>query len=249
MKKLYVIAGLVAFLASLIVLAPASDVYGWIQGTLPPRVRLYDVGGTLFHGHAGQARIAGIDVHDLSWRMHPGALLLGHVSMDLDGIAAGGRTSAQALLSLGGRLTLKHVISTATLSGLSPLLGVTSLPANGQVGLRLKKAVIDNGHIISASGQLNLGELSWTLSTPSVALGDYKAEISTGKQGVSAVLDDTNAPIELSGRYLLTPSNQWKAHLRVRAKPKAGADVKDLLNNLGRPGPQGWYSVQQQGQL
>ena len=249
MKKLYLIAGVLAFLASLIALAPASYVYGWLQGALPPQVRLYDVDGSVFRGHAAQARIEGIVVHDLTWHMHPAALLLGHVSLDLDGVAAGGRTSALATLSPSGRMTLRDVVATATLSGLSPVLGVTSLPADGQVGLRLKRAVIDNGHVISAKGQLNLGELSWTLSTPSVALGDYKAEISTDKQGVSAVLDNANAPIELSGRCLLTRSNRWQAHVRLRSKPKAGADVKNLLNNLGRPGPQGWYNVRQQGQL
>lgn len=250
MKKVYVLAGVLAFLSSLIALAPANVVYGWLLSSdLPANVRLYDIKGTLFHGHAGQAQIHGLGVQDLTWHMHPADLLLGKISLDLTGRMAGGRTSATVNLGLGNRIGLRHVISTATLSDLAPFLDMDYLPVKGQLGLSLKHAEISHGHLISATGRLNAGELSWTLSQPAVALGDYKAGISTGQQGVVATLSNSSGPLQLSGQCVLTHANTWQVHVRLRARPDAGAKVKELLGNLGRPGPQGWYKLRQRGRL
>src|SRR5699024_10481707 len=97
-------------------------------------------------------------------------------------------TSAHVIIGLGGNIVLNDVISTATISGFKPVLNVGFLPARGQLGVHLKKAAIKNGQIISAEGYLKVGDLTWTLTQPGVELGAYRADISTDKDGITALL-------------------------------------------------------------
>jgi hypothetical protein len=249
MKKWTLLAGILAFLASFIAIAPAADVYGWLRGTMPARVQLYGVDGTIFDGHADVARLGDIRVRDLGWHMHPLSLLTGHVDMHVDGRTAGGRSAASVHLGFGGSLELKQVTTTATLSGLKPFLNTDFLPAKGQIGARFKQLKIENGRLVGATGQASLGQLAYTLPHPQVPLGDYKAAVNTGKQGITAVLSDADAPVELAGRWLLTPKGAWSAQVRLRARPKADPEIKNLLKTLGRPDSQGWYRINQSGHL
>jgi general secretion pathway protein N len=249
MKKLYVVAGLLAFIAALIVLAPANTVYGWARSSIPVQVKLYAVGGRLLRGHADQARVEGVAVHDLHWHLHPTALLTGKIVLNLTARLAGGRTSALVRLDTGNDIELENVVTTATLAGIEPLLQMEGLPAKAHIGLRLKRARIDDGRLVSATGRLTAGDVAWNLSEPAVALGAYRADIETRQKDIVADLRDTQAPIAFNGHVALTSGSTWHAHFRLRARADAPADVKNLLANLGEPGPGGWHDINQHGHL
>lgn len=250
MKKLYVLVGVIAFLVSLITIAPAQDVYGWMSGEIPPGVHVYQVSGTLLHGNAGLVRLnKNIEVRGVHWDMNPWALLTGTLSMDVTGRLAGGQTSAHASIGPGGGVTLHNVVSTATIDGLKPVLNVGFLPVRGQIGMRLRKATIENGRIDSLEGFLKLGGLEWTLTQPAVQLGAYRADIGTNDDGITAILKNTQAPVELTGRVVLRPKGVWQARVKLRPDPDAKPEVKELLGNIGRKNTQGWYRVRQQGHI
>src|SRR5699024_10506317 len=123
MKKLYAVVGLITFLASLFVMAPARDVYGWMQGSVPSGVEVYQVSGTLLHGDAQAVRINNrIEVRGVHWNLNPWALLTGSLSLDVSGSLADGKTSAHVNIGLGGTIVLNNVISTASISGFKPVL-------------------------------------------------------------------------------------------------------------------------------
>src|SRR3546814_16377318 len=85
MRTLYVLAGTLTFLVSLVLSAPAATVYGWLQPKLGDAVTLAGVEGSLREGHAAAVMVRGQPLTEkLHWKLSLSELLLARVGLDLE---------------------------------------------------------------------------------------------------------------------------------------------------------------------
>lgn len=82
-KIAWIAGAIIAFIGFLIMYLPAAQVIG--RATLPANVEIYGVSGTLWEGQVQQIVVNGLPVNDVSWQLHPLALLAGNISADLKG--------------------------------------------------------------------------------------------------------------------------------------------------------------------
>lgn len=74
---------IVAFIAFVMYLAPASVVLGFAQSYLPKNIKVVGVSGTIWQGRIAQAQINQQLIDKLEWQLKPASLLTGKVSADI----------------------------------------------------------------------------------------------------------------------------------------------------------------------
>lgn len=245
-----VLLGLLAFLVSAILNAPADRLYAMVAARqAAPALQLHGVQGTLSAGG-----VAGISLHRrpmlgaLEWQLQPAWLLLLRLSVDLE---MRGDPQVQATLSRGlfGRLRVSGADASGTVRGLLAAVGAPPLPMEGQVRLTLPSAQFVGGLPVQADGLAEIQGLTWTLSREPMLLGDFNANLATDDKGVLAQLGSASGPVELGGEVRLMPDRSWEAHLQVKPRPGAPPQVVTLVRSLGNPDSAGWYHLRRRGNL
>jgi len=98
-KIAWIVASVLVFLFFLIAYLPASQITTRL--TLPDEVSLYEVSGTLWEGSAQQVVVNGLPVDNVSWKLHPAALLMGDIRVTLNG----GNMRSPDAISFSGPIT------------------------------------------------------------------------------------------------------------------------------------------------
>lgn len=237
------------FVYSLLMQAPAAMVYGWLA---PPSssLRLSGLAGTLGEGSASAVVVGGRRVLDeLRWRLHPLWLLLGRLDVALRCSAGQADAVGSVQWGLGG-LRLRDVQASASLKNLLQLLGYSFVPAQGQIGLRLRHLHWDDGRLAALRGQLRVDDLSWDLGSKPLALGSLAANLGTdGNGALTAELSSLDGPLDVGGNAELAADGDYRVNLSIKPKPDAPPTLVSLLRGLGSPDLSGAYRLRRQGKL
>ncbi|WP_028006702.1 type II secretion system protein N [Solimonas flava] len=247
-RTLYALVGALTFLVSLVLLAPAATLYGWLKPGLGDKVALAGVDGTLRDGSAAVVLVSGRPLAEqLHWRLRLSDLLLGRLGAELD--------------SRGGVLISGHIskgynsVRAADLrigAGLKPLLsafGQPFAPIDGQASLDLPTLKLLDNWPVDANGTLRVQGLAWTLAKEPIVLGDYEATISRDGSDMVALVHTLAGSLEVAGDARAKADRSYELHLQLRPKADAPPLVQNLLRSLGNPDPQGYYHLRRQGKL
>ncbi len=239
--------GAVAFVATLLMQAPAATLYGWFA----PKDGATQLLG--IEGSVGEGRLAGIVsggrplLRDLHWRLQPAWLLLGRASFHVD---------TGTPLALQGRIGLSpfavHIGNAHLTGGLKPLFGAAGLaylPIDGVVDGDIDSLTLKHGRPTSAKATLQLRGLNWALAKPALQLGDFRADISNDGATIVAKIQSTSGPIDADGLAHLNANGSYDSDIRLRAKANADEMTQNLLHSVGQPDAQGYYHARTRGQL
>lgn len=232
-RSLWVLAVLV-FLGTLISQAPASLVAAYAKPrNMPPL--LYGASGTLFDGEAASLNIGGrMYAESLHWTLKPLWLLLGRVALELEGT---GTVNANGQLQYGlGGLRLRHFQVDGGVKDVAAAAGFPFVPADGRVSLDITALRVSGGVPQSATAQVDVRGLQWTLARTPTALGSFHADVTTDGDAIIAAITSPDGPLDASGTAKLSPkTREYESDLAL--KPKAGSDaaVAQLLQGTGQP--------------
>ncbi|MGC8517342.1 MAG: type II secretion system protein N [Steroidobacteraceae bacterium] len=227
-----VLAGAV-FAAVLLARLPAA----WVLPALGPRLTCARVEGTLWSGECAGARLAGVHLDQLTWQVHPAALLGGRLAADLSARRAGAEASGEVNVSWHGPLRARDVHAQLPLEpGLLPPLppyitGV--LEADVAHAVVARSGAVEQLHgtlivrrLIDSSGSV----------TP---LGSFRIRFPAGPGEPRGRLRDLGGPLWLRGTLRLTPQPGYVLHARVAARTGASPSLLQALQYLGAPDEQG----------
>jgi general secretion pathway protein N len=243
--------GLLAFLATLLLHAPASLVYAWSRGAKPA------TGGAVLHGVHGTlvaGGFTGLTVNNRPllgegrWALHPWWLPLLRLSADFE---VGGDTVIRVGVSRAvfGKLRLSGLNAAGNVKALLGSLGQPALPVDGQARLELPVIRLDDGRPVEARGTAEIQNLAWTLAREPLPLGSFTADLSTDDKGIRVDMTSGPGALELSGAATLAPDQAYDLHLQLRPRPQAPEQLLTLVRSLGQPDAQGWYHVRRNGSL
>ncbi|MDB5986315.1 MAG: type secretion system protein [Nevskia sp.] len=246
-RRHLIIVGIVAFAWTLLMHAPAANLYGWFAPKNSP-TQLVGIEGSL-----GEGRLAGITsggrplLQALHWRLQPLWLLLLRASFQVD---------TGAPIALRGRIGVTPLathVATAHISGsLKALLGAAGIgyvPIDGIADGDIDQLTLKHGIPTSAQASLQLRGLNWTLAKPALQLGDFRTDISNDGDTIVAKIQSTAGPMDAQGLAHLNSDGSYDSDIRMKAKADADEMTQNLLHSIGQPDAQGYYHAKTRGQL
>ncbi len=237
-------AGLLAFLAGVVILFPARIAYRWF---IPTEVTLAGIEGSIWNGRADHSSIHGVYVRNLDWTIHPLLLLTGRVSGSGTGELVSGFIEGRFTLTAGGRILLQDISASLALSALSGALEMPRL--DGTANLRFNRVDIRDGLPVAANGTLEVANLLAPTIYPRAAIGGYRAEFFTQENGIAASVEDTDGVVDVAGSLTVSRDRNFVFLATIAPKPGADEGLRNQMRMLGSPDARGYYEMRIEGML
>lgn len=243
-----ILLGLLTFVITAIWLTPTAFIAPHIQ-RIAPNIAISGGSGTIWNGAATNVRINNFDLGKTEWKLLPltsltSLSLVSDVSVDGPEVTAKGR----AAYAYDRTIRLNDMQFEAESSLIARFQPMAKLAGKFQ-GL-INDAEVRPKLFPSINGVLNWVQGSVTFPVR-LTPGNYRADISSQDQTITAKIESVDAPLELDGTTSI--NSDWQYQADVRAKTKPG--VPPLLNNLlrsaagGNPSADGSVQIKRKGSI
>jgi general secretion pathway protein N len=231
-RGLFVAAGVVAFLAFLVAMVPASQ----LASRLPRGLSMSGVGGTIWSGRANELAVNGRAVGAIDWSCRPWPLLKLEWSCAVGLAPRGGEVRGNLSGDFDGRNVLGREIT-----GRLPIAAfegmVTPRGWTGELELDVEHLRIENRRPAAASGTIVLRGLH-APGPRGEMLGDFELTVGEGAVGTGALsgrLRDLGGPLRVRGALELHADGRYLLSGETAPGPGAGPAIFDTLAFLGPP--------------
>lgn len=221
--------GVAAFAIALLVVLPAR----WLAWALPAAVHCGSLQGSLWNGRCQQlelrtARGQPVQLPEVSWQMHPGALLLATLSADLRVVTPALQARGLARLRAGGSLR----ISALSVSGNVDHASLAAMPSGWSGRLEASDVLLElRGNRLQAlGGTAQLQQLrdthgvygDFTLTMPPQQAAPFKGQ-----------LRDRGGVLALDARLGVNADRSWQIDGTIQPRAGAPAGLDQVLDQLG----------------
>lgn len=243
-----ILLGLLTFIITAAWLTPTAFIAPHIQ-RMAPNIVISGGSGTIWNGAATNVRINNFDLGKADWKVLPlksltSLSLVSDVTIDGPELTATGR----AAYAYDRTIRLNDMQFEAEPSLITRFQPMAKLAGTFQ-GL-INDAEIKPKLFPSINGVLNWVQGSITFPVR-LAPGNYRADISSQDETITAKIESIDAPLELNGTTSI--NSDWQYQADVKAKTKPG--VPPLLNNLlrsaagGNPSADGSVQIKRKGSI
>ncbi|HEY2394411.1 MAG TPA: type II secretion system protein N [Rudaea sp.] len=238
-----VVLALAAIVGVLAWTCPADLAYRVAADSLAP-LRLHDLTGTLWQGHAGGADVFGINLGSIDWNLQPAPLLQGEMlaQVTLTGdIASGTGTVDRASGTISFRDATLHLPARVA----APVLAIPALELLGTLELNVAHARLSGLWLEDAAGTIRWRNAA-VAGAAQARLGDLQASFaSTADGAIAGTARDLGGPLELAGTFSASPgAYQAQARLAARA---GDPQVNEALQFVGQPQADGSRNLEIRG--
>ncbi|MGI9342929.1 MAG: type II secretion system protein N [Gammaproteobacteria bacterium] len=241
--------GAASFLLFVVTTVPARLLANLVPEDL---VQMNDLSGTLWRGNAQTVEVAGVQLRDANWELHPLSLLLGRLALTLDAKWNTGYVRGDVAAGVTGSIRLRDV----EIAGpLAPVLRQLNLSGTGgELAVDLTALDLEDRWPTRVNGSLRVGRLPLSmLGIQGAALASYALDFDiddvADDGAIPGVLTDGGGPMEVIGELRLTPPGSYAIQARIKARPNA---PPELVNGLMLAGPKqadGSHDFQMTGSL
>jgi hypothetical protein len=234
---LVAIAGVVAWTC------PAELAYRFAADALVP-VRLHDLTGSIWQGHAGTAEVLGVSLGTVEWKLHAQPLLRGQVVARVtvagDGVSGGG------IVDYGGGQTAIRVTTLRMPARLAaPVLAIPMLELLGTIEIDMVHARLRDLWLEDATGTVRWRDAA-VAGAAQAKLGDLQATFaSTADGSIAGVVGDLGGPLELAGTFKAN-RNAYEAQARLASRGD-NAQVTEALQFIGQAQADGSRNLEIRG--
>jgi general secretion pathway protein N len=247
MKNLYLGAGVAGLLVFLLGLIPAPLLHHWSGDDIDPQVQIYGLQGSLWRGEAAAVNFNGIRLHSLQWQLRPLSLLFLRLSHDVTARTDGGEVQTIVSKTLLGTVRLGELKGSLPVEQLGPALQLPVLPLSGRLVLALDKITLRNGWPTRVDGSVLFKDLLFSFASPPAPLGSHRGQFVTAKDVIRLDLTGEDGELMTAGFAEIANEGKYTLDIKVRARANASAAVTSLLQSMGRPDAEGWYSLRHAG--
>lgn len=228
-----VVAGITAFLLTLLVTLPA----GVVAKVLPPTITLGVTDGTLWNGRAESLVVGGQPLGGLEWTLRPLNLFAGRLAFDGKLVRSDGRASGRVALGIGGRLSARNLEVQLPLTAFPT--GVAPRGWSGAVHARLQSLDMGPRSAPQIVGSVELRGLQ-APAPGGAAIGSYAVTFPpvAGEKLVGQI-KDLEGPMQVNGTVTIGADRSYVVEGMVAPRAGAPKAVTDTLKYLGAPDAQG----------
>ena len=244
----YSLFALCAYLLFMLVLFPADRIYSLLHQRGILALPLYQVSGSIWRGHIGRARIAGLDVNDLNWCLHPWALFLGRLEAGVN-VATDNEPLAVVIgRKLDGSYYVRNGDEALSIPVLESVFAARPYGITGTLALDLEDIRLQSGHLQSVTGELQW--LQAGLGAPlGIELGNFELALANSDGAVQGTLKDIGGPLQAEGQLVLQANNNYRLTMTLASRDSMRSDLRQALSLLGTPSPEGRVSLTLNGRL
>jgi general secretion pathway protein N len=241
--------GLITFLITAIALTPAAFVEPHLEKAAP-NIIIDNSSGTIWSGQAGNLRIDNFDLGRVNWKVRPLKSLIS-LSLVTDFDIKGQELTAEGLASYSYDRTINLTDTTFEADA--------SLASKFQKSFQLGGSF--QGLITSAELQPKVfpivdGILNWAQGSLVFPLrldpANYRAEIRSSKDTLTADISATDGPIDLSGLASIDSKWQYTADILAKSQGKVNPLINNVLRNAAggsRPAADGSLRINRKGSI
>ena len=241
--KNLLIAGLLTFVAGIVLLFPARVAYHWF---IPEGVQLGGIEGSIWTGSARDVTGGGVYLRDVRWRMRPLLLFTGKLGFGVEATPGSGLIEADIALGLGGNVTLTNLTGSASLNAFADVLKMPGLAGN--VSLQFERIQFIDGLPVDVVGTVAVAGLVAPLIDSS-SIGDYRMEFFTTENGVVASVEDSNGAFDLAGGLTISEDRNYVFLGKIAATDRTSGKLRQQLRFLGTPDERGQHEIRLEGSL
>lgn len=247
MKRKLLIA-LVLVLGALVVLVavfPAA--WAWrLARAKAPQLQLDRVGGSIWRGHAGDVRYAGIELGGVHWQLSP-SQLWGRTDLRLE--LDGGLTQGHAEVTRHGQdITARNVHLEVVVDTLPVTLGSPPMHPRGTLVIDIPSMHVHERWPRQIKGSVVWQDAALADRFDTVPLGDLRADLGEHAGSViEARLSDGGGPLALSGTVEASPLG-WRVNALLRTR-KDTTLMHRVLAQMGHLSSDGSLHVDMHGGL
>ena len=224
------------YLIFLLATAPASILFSNIK--LPPNLRITSVSGTVWNGRIEHVEFSGIQVGSVQWVVHPLALLLGSLSVDIEIKNKAQYLTTTMKLSPLKKIQLEGTLFDVDLALFQPLIYGMPIAYSGQAKGALPHFSFKKNDSISLNGKMSLNAIK-LISPQQQEFGNFIIDFnSINEKSIKAVIRDDNAPLKLNGNIDLDHLGQLKLATQFSALEE-NSSLDKMLDFLGRADEKG----------
>jgi hypothetical protein len=229
---------ILVFLGTLLARFPAKAAAGW----LPSTVVCEQPQGTVWRGSCAHVQTRALTLADVTWRLHPAALL--HATLSADLSSADPRLSGQGQVELerSGTVTARALRVRLPLRG-----GLSQIPPgfDGAIEADVASVRLNNGRLDELAGTVRALQLRSDLLGE---LGSFEVRFPADGSMLGQVRD-LSGPLALQGQIQLTRQNTYTASGVLQARPGASQQLTQALQLIGPPDSEGRRSFALAGPL
>lgn len=244
----YSLFAVVCYVMFLLLLFPADRAYKWLQNKTNVPVQLYQISGSVWGGKISLVRIAGVDIADVEWCVHPAALLLGRVEIGLSKAGASIPMHVVVGRSWNGSFYVRQADESLSVPDLEQLFNPQPFGLTGSIDVDLADIELVGGQLKNVTGEMiwrNAG-LSEFLQTD---VGDLQLFITTKNDVVEIELKDSGGPLAVKGLLMLMPDYTYRLTMTLQVMDAARGDLKQALALVGTASTDGKVSMTRRGRL
>ncbi|QIZ78952.1 type II secretion system protein N [Ferrimonas lipolytica] len=215
----------------------------------PKQVQLSGINGSVWQGRIAHARIAGRDIEQLQWQLHPSALLSGHLaaSFSMDG----GLVQGKGDISYGlAGLKAEGLRLSAPLPW---MVGKQRLPLrtrlDGHATLNVRTLEQGQPWCEQLQGRLLVERLDVNNQFGAYPLGNIAGSLACQQGQVQLKIDESENVIGLNGELLLKANNQVEVNAKIRQTEQQPQSLVQALQFIGKPDSTGAYPVNYSGPI
>jgi len=237
------VAGSITLLLGLVIFFPARVAYQWFA---PDAIAVSGIDGSIWSGRAREARVSGIYLRDLNWRLKPQSFFTGKMGYVVEARPTSGFVDGSVAVGVTGKVTLSDFTASIPLESLQQLVALPGL--RGVVNAQFERLTLDNGLPVAADGMLEVANLVAPLVHRG-SIGGYRAEFFTQESGVMASVEDTDGLVDLAGSLQIGSDRSYQFIGQLAAKSDTPANVRQQMQFLGSPNDRGQHELRLEGQL
>ncbi len=232
-RSFLILAGAL-FALIVLVRAPAS----WLTSALPKALQCEQPAGSVWHGACAQLRVAGAELNDVRWQLHPWSVLGGHLQLDLQSADPRAPATATLVLGWGGHHHVRDLKADVPIdAGFLPLF-----PSgwSGRLQLALTDLEISAGRLAAIHGTVTARSLAQL--SPPMAFGSYELrfpESSPADGTISGELKDLGGPLAVTGTLMVRRGSEYVLSGTASARAEASAELAKDVEFLGPADAQG----------
>ena len=230
---LLTLLALVVFTAVVAARLPAS----WVLPMAHRELRCARVAGSVWNGYCGGATVSGTSLGNVTWRLHPAALLKAQLAAHVAAVRTDASIRADVAIDLGGTVAARNVVidlplEPAFVPALPPYISGKAIADLSRIEVTRTGVVrhiqgrIEVRHLVDSSGHV----------TP---LGTFLVTFPGGAGEPVGRLRDLGGPLAVDGSLRLTAQPGYVLNARVAARSDAVPSLLNALEYLGTPDAEG----------
>jgi hypothetical protein len=231
------IAGVVAWTC------PAELAYRFTADALGP-VRLHDLAGSIWQGHAGASEVLGVSLGTIEWKLQAQPLLRGEIVAQVS-VAGDGMTGGGIVDYGGGQTAIRETTLRMPARLAAPVLAIPMLELLGTIEIDIAHARLRDLWLDDAAGTVRWRDAA-VAGAAQATLGDLQATFaSTADGSIAGVVRDLGGPLELAGTFKAN-RNAYEAQARLAARGD-NAQVSEALQFIGQAQADGSRNLEIRG--